>query len=97
MSTTCDAYSALVTHAHTRVRFTTPVPSDIDISQSVEPIHISKIAEDAGLREGEYDLYGAHKAKVHLSVLERLKDVRDGVCMCGCVDVWMCVCVCGCV
>jgi hypothetical protein len=41
-----------------------PVPSDIDIAQSVSPHHISKIAEQMGLQTSEFDLYGTHKAKV---------------------------------
>jgi formate--tetrahydrofolate ligase len=41
----------------------TPVPSDIDIAQSVQPVHISKIADALGLKPEEYDLYGIHKAK----------------------------------
>ena len=41
-----------------------PVPKDIEIAQSTEPLHISKIAEDLGLKTDEYDLYGPHKAKV---------------------------------
>lgn len=40
-----------------------PVPSDIDIAQSVEPLHIAKIAEAVGLLPDEYDLYGVTKAK----------------------------------
>ncbi len=54
------------------------VPSDIQISQALEPIHISKIAEDAGIQEDELDLYGPHKAKVHLAVRDRLGDVKNG-------------------
>lgn len=42
-----------------------PVPSDIEIAQSVEPVHISKIADAVGLLPTEYDLYGIHKAKVN--------------------------------
>lgn len=41
-----------------------PVPEDIVIAQSVEPVHISKIAEEVGLLPEEVDLYGRHKAKV---------------------------------
>ncbi len=41
-----------------------PVPSDIDIAQSVEPVHIAKIADKLGLQQEEYELYGIHKAKV---------------------------------
>jgi len=55
-----------------------PVPSDIHVSQSIEPIHIGKIAADAGILPEELDLYGSHKAKVHLSVRDRLKDAPDG-------------------
>lgn len=56
----------------------TPVPSDIEISQSVTPKNIAQVAAEAGLLENEYDLYGRTKAKVHLSVLDRLKDQPDG-------------------
>jgi hypothetical protein len=55
-----------------------PVPSDIDVSQSIEPFHISEIAEAIGILPSELDPYGSHKAKVHLSVGTRLKDVSDG-------------------
>ena len=41
-----------------------PVPSDIDIAQSVEPLPISQIAESLGLAEEDYELYGTKKAKV---------------------------------
>ena len=41
-----------------------PVPSDIDIAQSVEPLPISQIAESLGLAEEDYELYGNKKAKV---------------------------------
>ena len=47
-NTTSIAYSSLVSEAAARVKYVAKVPSDIDISQSVEPIHISKIAADAG-------------------------------------------------
>lgn len=42
----------------------TPTPSDIDIAQSVQPKHISLIAEaKLGLQPEEYELHGPHKAK----------------------------------
>jgi methylenetetrahydrofolate dehydrogenase (NADP+)/methenyltetrahydrofolate cyclohydrolase/formyltetrahydrofolate synthetase len=56
----------------------TPVPSDIDISQSVTPKNILKVAREAGILDDELDLYGRTKAKVHLSILERLKDRPNG-------------------
>lgn len=55
-----------------------PVPADIDIAQSVELKPIQEVAEELGLLEDEIELYGPYKAKVKLSVLERLKDVPDG-------------------
>jgi hypothetical protein len=42
------AVSQLVADAAARVKYEVPVPSDIDVSQAVPPIHISKIAADAG-------------------------------------------------
>src|SRR6516164_1953797 len=56
----------------------TRVPSDIEIAQSVAPIPIDRIAEAAGILPEELELYGKTKAKVHLSIRERLRDVRNG-------------------
>ena len=55
-----------------------PVPSDIEIAQSLEPFPIQKIAEEIGLLPDEYDLHGNTKAKVHLSVRDRLADRPNG-------------------
>ncbi len=55
-----------------------PVPSDIAIAQSVTPIPIRQIAEEAGLLPEELELYGNYKAKVHLEVRERLADRPNG-------------------
>ncbi|KAF8056222.1 Formate--tetrahydrofolate ligase [Scenedesmus sp. PABB004] len=56
-----------------------PVPSDIEIAQSVQPKHISLIAEAGlGLLPEEYELYGPSKAKVKLSVRDRLKAAPSG-------------------
>lgn len=55
-----------------------PVPSDIDIAQAAELLPISQIADEVGLLPDELDLYGQHKAKVHLSARDRLKDVPNG-------------------
>ena len=44
-----------------------PVPSDIQISQSVQPMNIAAIAEKSGIRTEEYELYGTTKAKVIIS------------------------------
>jgi len=56
----------------------TPVPSDIDIAQSVDPLPIKEVAQTLGIKEEELDLYGKFKAKVHLSVLDRLKEQANG-------------------
>jgi len=54
------------------------VPPDIEISQSVTPLPIDRIAADAGILPEELELYGKTKAKVHLSVRERLRQVPNG-------------------
>jgi formyltetrahydrofolate synthetase len=54
------------------------VPSDIDIAQEAKLKPISVIAEEVGLLPEELEYHGEYKAKVRLSVLERLKDVPDG-------------------
>ncbi|MEP7352130.1 MAG: formate--tetrahydrofolate ligase [Acidobacteriota bacterium] len=55
-----------------------PVPSDINIAQAAVPMPISQIAAEAGILPEELDQYGTTKAKVHLSIRERLKDVPNG-------------------
>jgi formyltetrahydrofolate synthetase len=55
-----------------------PVPSDIDIAQEAVLKPISVIAEEVGLLPEELEMHGEFKAKIRLSVLERLKDVPDG-------------------
>ena len=55
-----------------------PVPSDIDIAQESDIKPISQIAEEVGLLSSELELHGNHKAKIELTVLERLKDVPNG-------------------
>ena len=55
-----------------------PVPSDIEIARAQTPKQIADIAREIGLLNGEFDLYGEYKAKVNLSVLERLKSRPNG-------------------
>ncbi|KAK9718456.1 tetrahydrofolate synthase [Basidiobolus ranarum] len=55
-----------------------PVPSDIDIAMAQKPKKVKYIAQDLGLFESEYDLYGQYKAKIDPAVLERLKHRKDG-------------------
>ena len=56
------------------VKIESPVPSDIDIAQATELLPIVKVAAALGLGEDDLDLYGKHKAKIHLDVLDRLAD-----------------------
>ncbi len=56
----------------------TPVPSDIEIAQAAVPIPIAQIAAEAGILDAELEAYGKTKAKVHLSIRDRLKDVKNG-------------------
>ena len=55
-----------------------PVPSDIEIAQAATPVPIDRIAGEIGVLPEELELYGKNKAKVHLSIRERLKDVPNG-------------------
>ena len=52
--------------------------SDLEIAQSAKLKPIVEVAESMGIHEDELDLYGKYKAKVHLSILDRLKDRPDG-------------------
>jgi len=55
-----------------------PVPSDIEIAQAAKMRPIREVAAEVGLTEDDLDYYGKYKAKVHLDVIERLKDRPDG-------------------
>lgn len=48
------------------------VPSDIAISQSVEPHPIAKVMAACGFAEDEYQVFGKYKAKIDLKVQSRL-------------------------
>ena len=56
----------------------TPVPSDLEIAQAAPLKPIVEVAEELELLPEELEMYGPYKAKVKLSVLERLKDAPDG-------------------
>jgi formyltetrahydrofolate synthetase len=56
----------------------TVVPSDIEIAQAATPVPISQIASDAGILAHELEPYGHTKAKVRLSILDRLKRKPGG-------------------
>jgi formate--tetrahydrofolate ligase len=52
--------------------------SDIEIAQEAKMKPIIEIAKDLGIKEDELEFYGKYKAKVELSLLERLKDKPNG-------------------
>ena len=52
--------------------------SSLQIAQEAELCPIVEIAEQLGLEEDEVHLYGRYKAKVDISVLDRLADRPDG-------------------
>jgi formyltetrahydrofolate synthetase len=56
-----------------------PVPSDLEIAQAAEMKPIAQVAEELGILPEELELYGPYKAKVTLDILDRLKDIPDGV------------------
>ena len=62
----------------TKISTKDPVPADIEIAQEAELKPITQVADELGLLPEEVELYGEHKAKVRLGVLDRLKDVTDG-------------------
>ena len=63
----------------TKLRLRTPVPSDIEIAQEADLKPIAQIAEEVGLLPDEIEFHGKYMAKIRLEVLERLKDVPDGI------------------
>jgi len=52
--------------------------SDIEIAQAARIKPITEIARGIGIREDELELYGKYKAKIELSILERLKNKPNG-------------------
>ena len=54
------------------------VPSDIEIATSQTPKPVAQIASEIGIHPDEVESYGKYKAKIELSVLDRLKDRHDG-------------------
>ncbi len=56
--------------------------TSLEIAQEAVLQPIEQIAERAGLERNEIEPYGRYKAKVSLSVLDRLKDVKDAKIVC---------------
>ena len=56
--------------------------SSLEIAQDAELQPIDQIAEEAGLEPDEVEPYGRYKAKISLSVLDRLEEVADAKVVC---------------
>src|SRR5439155_4094305 len=54
------------------------MPSSLEIAQAATLRPIAELAGDIGLEPDEVELYGRYKAKVSLSVLDRLAERPDG-------------------
>ena len=54
------------------------MPSSLEIAQAARLRPVADLAVEVGLEPGEVELYGRYKAKVDLSVLDRLADRPDG-------------------
>ncbi len=54
------------------------IPTSLEIAQQATLRPVADVAAEAGLLDEEVELYGRYKAKVDLSVLERLADRPDG-------------------
>lgn len=61
-----------------QLKIVNPVPSDIVISRSHIPKPIASLAEEIGLLQNEISPYGSKKAKIGLSVLQRLSHQPNG-------------------
>ncbi len=55
-----------------------PVPSDIAIAQAATPKPIAELADEVGILASELEPYGHTKAKVHLSLRDRLSGSPTG-------------------
>ncbi|RPJ25462.1 MAG: formate--tetrahydrofolate ligase [Chloroflexi bacterium] len=62
----------------TKLKLLRPVPSDIEIAQAGKLKPILQVAAELGIRENELELFGPHKAKVKLEILDRLARRPNG-------------------
>ncbi|EJU00820.1 FTHFS-domain-containing protein [Dacryopinax primogenitus] len=54
------------------------VPSDIEIAMAQTPKQITKLAHEIGVLPSELEPYGSYKAKIDLSILDRLASRKNG-------------------
>lgn len=74
----CSKVNTLTTQKSTNTIKPIRFYSDIEIAKAQTPKPIKQLAEEIGLYPSEVSLYGNYKAKVSLSVLERLKNQKNG-------------------
>lgn len=60
------------------LKLQSPVPSDIAVSRAQRPKPITLVAQEVGIASHELEPYGASKAKVDLSLLQRLGHRKNG-------------------
>lgn len=68
------------------VKPVSPVPSDIEIAQSVKPVPVKEVFRGAfNLKDEDVFSYGPYKGKINLNIWEKLKDKPNGhyVVVCG--------------
>ena len=52
--------------------------TDIQIAQECKLKRIEEIAKKLNLKDEDYEVYGKYKAKIELSLLDKLKNKPDG-------------------
>src|SRR3972149_5954861 len=77
-SLSSNGKKAVVPFVPTKLKLLRPVPSDIEIAQAGKLKPILQIAAELGIRENELELFGPHKAKVKLEILDRLAKRPNG-------------------
>ncbi|HEX9081570.1 MAG TPA: formate--tetrahydrofolate ligase, partial [Holophagaceae bacterium] len=70
--------SSLLPFTPTPLKRREPVPTDLEIAQAADLKPITQVGAELGILEDELEPYGAHKAKVKLEVLDRLRDAPLG-------------------
>ena len=84
MENTLHAATRQWEHARNRkvkpllLKVSAKVPSDIEIAMAQTPKPITELAEELGILPSELESYGQYKAKVDLSIINRLNYRKDG-------------------
>lgn len=73
-----NVYCTLKTETRSTLSQYSLLSSDIEVARAQTPKDIAELADEIGLLPSEVDMYGKKKAKVSLSVLQRLASQQDG-------------------